>query len=167
MLLPALKTCLLRELAGLDRELEAYPDDASVWLLPEGISNSTGTLVLHCCGNLRHFFGAMFAGGSYVRDRDAEFATRDLPRAELHALIAITSDELSHAIDRIDEASLPPRLPFEFSGGHPDTTTFLVHLATHIAYHVGQADVHRRVVTGERRPVGAMGVRELFAGAGG
>jgi hypothetical protein len=158
---------MLRELAGLDRELEGYPDDASVWALPKGVSNSTGTLVLHCCGNLRHFIGAKLGGSSYVRDRDAEFALRDLSRAELHALVAVTTDEVSHALDTINEAALPVVLPFEFAGGYPETITFLVHLAAHLGYHVGQADAHRRVVTGVARPVGAMGTKELFVGSPG
>ncbi len=41
------------------------------------------------------------------------------------------------------------------------TALALVHLATHLAYHLGQADIHRRVVTGTRAPVGAMGVKPL------
>jgi hypothetical protein len=163
MLLAALKTCILRDLAGLGAELDGYPDDASVWAMPQGVSNSTGTLTLHCCGNLRHFVGTMLAKGHYVRDRDAEFALRDLPRSELHALLAVTMDEVGHALDQLDEATLPAEIPLVVGGGHPETVTFLVHLATHLAYHLGQADVHRRIVTGERRPVGAMDVKALLA----
>ena len=45
---------LLRELAAMTRMIELYPDDASVWREAAGVPNRGGTLVLHCCGNLRH-----------------------------------------------------------------------------------------------------------------
>src|SRR2546422_8525585 len=47
------------------------------------ISNCAGTLALHLGGNIQFFVGAVLAGTGYVRDRDAEFARRDVPRAEL------------------------------------------------------------------------------------
>jgi len=162
---PALKACLLRDLAGFSAELDAYPDDASVWAMPAGVSNSTGTLTLHCCGNMRHFVGAMLGKSGYVRQRDAEFSQRDLPRSELHVLLAVTMDEVGHALDQLDESSLPAMVPTPVGGVQPPMTTWLVHLATHIAYHLGQADVHRRIVTGERRPVGVMGIAPLMGGA--
>ncbi|MBK8648017.1 MAG: hypothetical protein IPN16_16060 [Gemmatimonadetes bacterium] len=34
----------------------------------------------------------------------------------------------------------------------------LLHLASHLAYHIGQLDYHRRLVTGDSRGVGAMGL---------
>ncbi|HEY8063021.1 MAG TPA: hypothetical protein VID74_09495, partial [Gemmatimonadales bacterium] len=88
MLIDAVKRCLMRDLGGFELELDAYPDDASVWALPAGVRNSTGTLTLHGCGNLRHFIGGVLGASGYVRDRDAEFTTRDLPRVELEMLIA-------------------------------------------------------------------------------
>ncbi len=41
------------------------------------------------------------------------------------------------------------------------TEEFLIHLATHLAYHLGQIDYHRRIVTGEAGQVGAIPVNEL------
>ena len=61
---------LLRELDTLRREVEAYPDDESVWGLPPGAPNSAGTLTLHLAGNLQHYVGALLGGTGYVRDRD-------------------------------------------------------------------------------------------------
>ena len=78
LLRDALRVMILRELRALDREIAAYPDDDSIWLTPPGISNSTGTLVLHLTGNLRHFIGTVFGKTGYVRNREAEFATKNL-----------------------------------------------------------------------------------------
>jgi hypothetical protein len=42
-----------------------------------------------------------------------------------------------------------------------NTGEFLTHLATHLAYHAGQLDFHRRVVTGDSTGVGAVSPLEL------
>jgi hypothetical protein len=36
-----------------------------------------------------------------------------------------------------------------------------VHLVTHLAYHLGQLDYHRRLVTGQAGQIGAVSVKEL------
>jgi len=147
---------LARDLETLKAEILTYPDDASIWALPPGAPNSGGTLVLHLCGNLRHFIGAGLGGSGYVRDRDAEFSVRGTPRAELAALVHITTAEVVLALqstpaDRLDEvmtvgtASLPVRRG-------------LLHLAVHLTYHLGQLDYHRRLITGDARGVGALGL---------
>jgi uncharacterized damage-inducible protein DinB len=41
------------------------------------------------------------------------------------------------------------------------TGEYLVHLATHLTYHLGQIDYHRRVVTGSSAGVGAVRPAEL------
>ena len=104
---------IARELATLRDELLAYPDDASVWALPAGVPNSAGTLTLHLAGNLRWFVGAQLGATAYVRDREAEFATRDLPRAELMALIERTADEVTRSLAALDPEALDGDFPLE------------------------------------------------------
>src|SRR5687768_14653123 len=79
----AIAAVIIRELRTIERELNAYPGEDLVWTLPPGLPNSAGTLALHAAGNLRHFIGTVLGGGSFVRDRDAEFSRRGVPRAEL------------------------------------------------------------------------------------
>ena len=74
---------LVRDLHALRREVEAYPDDESIWAVPDGIANSCGTLVLHLAGNLRTYVGLHMGGVAYERDRPREFSARNLPRADL------------------------------------------------------------------------------------
>lgn len=162
MCIDAVRICLVRDLEGLGAELDGYHDDASVWQELPGFANSTGTLVLHCCGNLRHFVGSVLGGSGYVRDRDAEFSTRGVPRAELQRLLTITRDEVTTALDALDPAVLGERFPAPLPGGFATTEPVLVHLATHLGYHLGQVDSHRRCVTGERRSVGALGLAPIF-----
>src|SRR5438093_12856172 len=76
---------LVRDLRALRREVESFADERDLWRVPPGISNSAGTLALHLAGNIRHYIGAVLGGTGYVRDRDAEFALRDVPRTDLLA----------------------------------------------------------------------------------
>ncbi|HEY9229149.1 MAG TPA: DinB family protein [Gemmatimonadaceae bacterium] len=154
---------LRRELASLRREVESYPDDASVWTTPPGISNATGNLALHCAGNLQHFFGARIAGESYVRNRDAEFARRDASRAELLAEIDRAADSVEHALPLIDDTRLASTFPEQFGGKEVRTDVFLLHLAVHLAYHLGQVDYHRRLTTGDSTTLGTVAVSALPA----
>lgn len=153
---------LARDLAAFRRSLAGYPDDASVWAPGAGLPNSAGTLALHVAGNLRHFIGAVLGGSAYVRRREEEFTARGLPRAELDALLARTAEEVQAALARLDPATLDREYPLPVGGGmRVATGDFLVHLSVHLAYHLGQADAHRRAVTGNPAGVGAMAIREM------
>ncbi len=152
----ALRRVLLRELRTLRDELDAYPDDASVWHCPPGIENSAGTLTLHLVGNLRHFIGARLGGADYVRDRDEEFSARDLSRDELRTRIAAAMTEVDGALANLDPAALTTQFPDPVGGVRLATGQFLLHLTAHCGYHLGQLDYHRRVVTGQARGVGAL-----------
>ena len=76
---------LTRELDSFERELQLFPDDASVWRTLPGVTNSAGTLALHVSGNLLYFVGAVLGSSGYIRDRPREFSARDVPRASLIA----------------------------------------------------------------------------------
>ncbi|MCZ2110294.1 MAG: DUF1572 domain-containing protein, partial [Dehalococcoidia bacterium] len=124
-----------RELATLDAELAAFPNDAAVWASVPGQPNSAGTLTLHLCGNLRHFIGGVLGGSGYQRNREAEFSRRDLPIATLREEIAATQGDVASAFERIDPARLSHPLPLTV-GKDVTTTTqrFLLHLLSHLAY---------------------------------
>jgi uncharacterized damage-inducible protein DinB len=157
----ALRVMLLRELRALDREIEAYPDDESVWETPHGISNSAGTLVLHLAGNLRHFIGAVLGESGYKRNREVEFSTKGLSRETLRAEVQATIGDLERALDRVGEAELLAPYPLLIAERRVGAADFLVHLAVHLGYHLGQIDYHRRLLTPNPRAADAMSIREL------
>ena len=152
---------ITRELKALRREIESYPTDADLWEIPAGIANPGGNLALHLAGNLQYFVGNVLGNNGYVRNRDAEFADRDVPRAELLAEIdnAIAAVELG--MGKISEADLSKPYPEKVGGVNSTTGAFLAHFATHLAYHLGQVDYHRRMLTGEGKTVKAMALTEL------
>jgi uncharacterized damage-inducible protein DinB len=143
----AVRKVLIRDLNGLDREIAAYPDDESLWLTPPGISNSAGNLVQHLTGNIRHFFGAVLAKNGYVRNRDAEFATKGRSRAELREDVRATIAELDSALDSITPDQLKSVYPIPLRDSKVRTADFVTHLAVHFAYHLGQIDYLRRLLT--------------------
>ena len=137
-----------RDLAGLATQLEQYPDEASIWRLGGTIKNSAGTLALHLVGNLEHFVGAVLGETGYLRDRDAEFGDRDVPRGEILARIAHCREVVTATLGAMDDAVLgepwPGRLPPAYEGA--STHFFLLHLVWHLGWHLGQVDYHRRLV---------------------
>ena len=162
MLVETIRTLLLRELRTLRRQVDAYPTAEQLWMVPAGAPNSAGTLVLHLAGNLQHFIGAHLGHTGYVRQRDLEFSRRDVPRSELLAEIAaaeraITAG-LAHLTDETIEAAY---FPEPLAGTSVTTSEFLIHLAVHLGYHLGQVDYHRRIVTGDGTSLNALSVREL------
>jgi hypothetical protein len=150
-----------RDLATVRDQLLAYPDTESIWALPAGLPNSSGTLALHLAGNLRWFIGAQLGGTNYVRDRDAEFALRGLPREELVRNIEAAADEVTRTLAQLDDAALDKPFPLEVGGVRLPTGRFIGHLAVHLGYHLGQMDYHRRVVTGVNKSLGALALSGL------
>ncbi|HKT61438.1 MAG TPA: DUF664 domain-containing protein [Gemmatimonadales bacterium] len=150
-----------RELRTLRRELEAYPDERQIWQDVPGLPNSAGTLALHLAGNLQHYIGARWGGTGYVRNRDAEFSRRGVGRAELVAEIERARAAITAALSRVPEEALEQDFPELIAEAHIRTDEYLVHLCAHFAYHLGQLDSHRRIVTGNAAGVGAVRPVEL------
>lgn len=156
-----LRIVLTRDLEAAEREVTAYPDDASLWVSAGGIPNSAGTLALHMAGNLHHFIGAVLGGTGYVRNREEEFSARDLPREELVARLRATRATVDRVLGEMDPARLDEPFPLELRVGHLNTGRFLLHLSTHLAYHLGQLDYHRRITTGDATGIGAQAMEAL------
>jgi uncharacterized protein DUF664 len=157
----ALAAILDRDLQALRREVEAYPDERALWQSVPGIINTAGTLVLHLAGNIQHYLGARLAGTDYVRDRAAEFARRDVPRAELLREIDAARSAARVGLANLSDGQLAAEYPEVIAGVRLATGEYLVHLTSHFAYHLGQLDYHRRAVTGNESGVGAMRPAEL------
>ena len=140
---------IVRELQTFIREIEAFPSDASVWHARRGVTNSAGNLALHVCGNLQDFVGRVLGGTSYVRNRELEFSQRDGTRASLVSELNTTVDVIKAALPELSEATMAADYPMPLAGKTLNTAAFLVHLAAHLAFHLGQAGYLRRIITGE------------------
>jgi hypothetical protein len=152
---------IMRELKALRREIETYPSDEDLWEVRPGITNPGGNLALHLAGNLQYFLGNVLGKNGYVRNRDAEFGDKDVPRVELLREIDNAIAAVETGMSQITEADLAKPYPEKVGGVSSSTGAFLAHFATHLAYHLGQVDYHRRILTGEGKTVKAMALTEL------
>ena len=147
---------LVREIDGFERELDLWPDDEQVWRTATGVTNSAANLALHVAGNLQYFVGGVLGGTGYARDREAEFGRRSGSRREVieelrAARLVVQSVLRSFPDDRL--VSEFPGVP----GGHRiRTDRFLMHLAVHAAYHLGQASYLRRMLLNDTRTSGTL-----------
>ena len=109
----ALTELFVRDLNRLVTELEQYPSEDQIWLLPTGINNSAGTLALHLVGNLQHFIGAVLGDTGYVRDREAEFNDRNVPAHQLIQSINTTIEVIDTVLGKLNSESLQSKYPLE------------------------------------------------------
>ena len=137
-----------RDLARLVRQLDAL-DDARLWQVVPGVTNSAGNLMLHLNGNLREFVGRQIGGVPYVRDRAREFAARDVPRQEMTAALTELASLIPGVIERMTDARWDETFPENVLGEPLTNRQFVVHLYGHLNYHLGQIDYLRRVLTGD------------------
>ena len=158
---PAIAAVICRELRTLERELNAYPTEAQIWEVPAGLPNSAGTLTLHLAGNLRHFVGAVMGGTGYVRDRDAEFSRRNVPRGELIEDLRNAERAVNDTLPSMDAGRFAETYPLPVANRRVNTGEFMTHLVAHLAYHAGQLNFHRRIVTGDVTGVNAVSPTEL------
>jgi hypothetical protein len=146
MLNETLKALFKRDLTKLKVEIESYQEESNIWIVSDGIANSPGNLCLHLIGNINWFVGAEIGKIGYIRHRDLEFSLKDVPRAELIKKIDDTIVMVDTVLDTITAEQFEAIYPIEVFG-HPMTTEFfMVHLAAHLDYHLGQINYHRRLL---------------------
>lgn len=145
-LIPILNTFFERDLNKLKTEINAYQDESKIWITADGITNCAGNLCLHLVGNLNAFICALYGDTGYVRDREAEFALKDVPRKKLNEMIDQTIIELKQSLNQISTEQLDGDYPLPVTKDKLNTRVFLVHLTTHLTYHLGQINYHRRML---------------------
>jgi uncharacterized damage-inducible protein DinB len=129
-------------------ELEQFESETALWTAVAGVSNAAGNLALHIVGNLNQYIGAELGGTDFLRDRDAEFASRDIPRHDLIAQLRRTKTMVNSVLGTLDPARLEQIHPEEKLGYAMTTRHFLIHLYGHLNYHLGQVNYLRRVLHG-------------------
>src|SRR5216110_3744649 len=146
MLTTCIAAVLSRDLRALRREIEAYGVERDLWRVEPGIGFSAGT-VLGATG--------------YVRDRAAEFARRDVPRTEVLRELDAALAAVERGVARLPDTALSQPYPQPPGGFAVTTGDFLLHLISHLTYHLGQVDYHRRLLTGEAGQIRAVALGEL------
>ena len=146
MLAETLLALFNRDLNKLKTEISLYRDEKNIWLVDKSIANSAGNLCLHLVGNLNTYIGAVIGKTNYIRDRDLEFSQKDIPRAELISKIEATIMVVNDAVNNLTDETLQEEYPMLVFEKKTSTEYFLVHLSTHLSYHLGQINYHRRLL---------------------
>ncbi len=135
-----------RDLTRLKDEIALYNRDEHMWKTEGNIANSAGNLCLHLIGNLNHFIGAVLGQTSYQRDRQHEFDAKDVPKQQLLTLIDDTRAVVTEVLKNLPREKLSAPYPHRVFGHDMTTEHFLIHLITHLNYHLGQINYHRRLM---------------------
>ena len=146
MLSQTLSNLFERDLEKLKTELLDYENEDAMWVVAPGIGNSAGNLALHLVGNLNNFIGAVLGNTGYVRNRDAEFTTKDIPREKIIADIDEIISIIKAAVGALTPAQLEEIYPEDKWKDPVTVHHLLLHLLTHLSYHLGQINYHRRLV---------------------
>ena len=145
-MLEILSDLYIRDLDKLKTEITSYEKEENIWKISGKILNSGGNLCLHICGNLQYFIGAVLGNSGYIRKRDEEFSKKNIPTRELVSEIDLTIEVLKRTFARLKEDDLQKTYPINVFGYEMTTEYLLTHMATHLNYHLGQINYHRRLI---------------------
>ncbi len=135
-----------RDIKKLHSEISLYNHEANLWKTAPGILNSGGNLALHLVGNLNTYIGRELGGIDYVRDREAEFSSSQIPKEMVLESIDQTLQRVQAALENLQDEQLDHDFPI-IIWDHPSTLGYtLIHLAAHLSYHLGQINYHRRLL---------------------
>ena len=136
-----------RDLLSLEAEIAAYPEESALWTTDGTIKNGSGNLAMHLCGNLQHYVGRVLGGTKYQRNRDNEFAARNVPRTDLLTEIKTRREVVAQTLNNLNESALDREYPEHVFDYSMTTVHFLFHLLGHLNYHLGQVNYHRRLLS--------------------
>lgn len=146
MTIQDISNLLIRDLNTLQTEIEAYSKEENLWKVADGISNSAGNLVLHLIGNLNTYIGAELGKTGYIRNREAEFADKNIPKSQLLVDIDKLILIIKNSLGNLKESQLDDDFSLLVFKEKTKIGFFLIHLHGHLTYHLGQVNYHRRLL---------------------
>jgi len=146
MVIKTLQKIFKRDLEKLKQEIASYRDESKLWEIDKSIANSAGNLCLHLVGNLNAYIGAEIGKTGYVRNRDLEFSLKNIPQVQLVKMIGDTIVVVEDGLSKLNENDLEREYPLLVFKEKTSIEYFLIHLAVHLGYHLGQVNYHRRLL---------------------
>ena len=146
MIIEPLKELFKRDLIRLKEEIKRYDDEATLWKVDGSIKNSGGNLCLHIIGNLKTYIGNGLAQIGYIREREREFSAKFIDRDELYKQIDETIEIVHQGLDELSEQQLQENFPILIWEQETSMVFTIIHLHSHLNYHLGQINYHRRVL---------------------
>ncbi|MBS1729740.1 MAG: DUF1572 family protein [Bacteroidetes bacterium] len=151
MITNTLKELFKKNLEQLKNEIELYHHEANLWRVDGQIKNSAGNLCLHLMGNLKAYIGVGLAKTNYIRQRDLEFSLKNIPGKDLCTQIDETIQIIEDGLNNLTSDQLQETFPIKIWEKPTSIENTLVLLATHLNYHLGQINYHRRIIDDENK----------------
>ena len=151
MLIEILKILFNRDLKRVINEIEQYNNEVDIWKIKGQINNSAGNICLHLVGNLKTYIGKELGETNYIRNRELEFSSKNVPRQELIKRVENTIEIITQTLDNLNEDILANEYPILVLENKTSTEYLLVHLTTHLTYHLGQINYHRRLIESDEK----------------
>ncbi len=127
----------------------AQMSDEQIWWRPESSINSVGNLLLHLAGNLQQWGVAGVSQQSDDRDRDSEFAQREIiPADKLLDLLRQTVARAKSIFEPLDESSLQEQR--EIQGFETTVLGAIHHTCSHFVGHTHQIIMLTRLQLGDQ-----------------
>ena len=123
-------------LPKIERCLEKLTDE-QIWWRANEESNSIGNLILHLCGNARQWIICGVGAQPDNRDRDSEFAQREIvPREQLLTLLHTTLREVQATLRDLNPSVLLEQRKIQ--GNDVEILEAIFHVTEHFSMHTGQ-----------------------------
>lgn len=151
MIIETLKILFNRDLKRVIKEIAAYNNEVDIWKIKGQINNSAGNLCLHLVGNLKTYIGKELGKSNYIRNRELEFSSKNVSRQELIKIVENTMEIINQTLDNLNEDILATEYPILVFDNKTSTEYLLVHLTTHLTYHLGQINYHRRMIESDEK----------------
>lgn len=146
LIIDNLITLYNRDLNKLKKELELYNDESSLWKVDKAITNSGGNLCLHLIGNLKTYIGNGLCNSGYARNRDFEFSGKNVSRLKLYRELDETIAIVHLGLKSLTDEQIQGNFPINIWKEEAGMLFTLLHLHSHLNYHLGQINYHRRVL---------------------
>ncbi len=146
MQIEALKALFARDLKKLETEIGLYCGEENLWKTDKHVANSGGNLCLHLIGNLNTYIGAAIGNTDYIRNREKEFSLKNIPKKELIGNVVQTEIVVAKSLSNVTDEQLLSEYPMLVFEHKTSVAYMLMHLAAHLAYHLGQINYHRRLL---------------------
>jgi uncharacterized damage-inducible protein DinB len=138
---------LERDLTKVIQEINQFAKDEDLWLIRGSAKNPAGNLALHMAGAVNHFIGVRLGNSNYQRNRDLEFAARNISRENITKELQSAIDVVNVTMASLAPSDLDKEFPEQLGSATMTIQHFLLHLVSHVNYHLGQLNYVRRLCT--------------------
>jgi len=123
-------------------------NDEQVWWRANEQSNSVGNLLLHLSGNVRQWIVCGLGGADDKRNRDSEFAQREMiPRSETFGRLKQTVEDAVEVLAHLNPDTLLEKRAIQ--GLEVSMLEAILHVVEHFSMHTGQVVLITKLLTAQ------------------